>query len=463
MLRKAVDLEISAGDPFQNDQLDRKQCAENLTRLIRTLEQPFVLSVNGAWGSGKTTFVKMWKRSMELDGQRCLYFNAWENDFVEDPLVPFIAEMEEALADHEAPEDARRWMGRLKSLGWGILRYGLPTGARLATLGALDQDAVRAIAGGLNLGEHVADAVEECVSDRVKDYLDRRKGITEFKEALAKFAEKVTTEEGVHRPVVFFVDELDRCRPDYAIALLERIKHLFSVPHVLFVLSVDRTQLAHSVRARYGADMDSDGYLRRFIDLEWSLPQPDHGSYGLHLLSQFGIDVQSHRVTGLDQIVDALSALSSAFDVSLRTIERCVSRLNVIIRSFGGRRTYGLYVAFLVVLREVRYDRYKELAAGSVSAGAFLESLGDRGGSAEWLRSHAWWRIKGFCICHLSDKAARDRYERQWNELVQDDSAEPHRREEADELLKQLRRFPPYEVSLLDELVKRVEMAARFG
>ncbi len=81
------------------------------------------------------------------------------------------------------------------------------------------------------------------------------------------------------RPLIVMIDELDRCRPSYAIELLEVAKHLFSVDHIVFVLAVNRSELAHSIRALYGSDFDAEGYLRRFFDVDFRLPEPDRKSF----------------------------------------------------------------------------------------------------------------------------------------------------------------------------------------
>ena len=71
------------------------------------------------------------------------------------------------------------------------------------------------------------------------------------------------------------INELDRCRPSYAVELLEVAKHLFSADRIVFVLAVNCDQLAHSVTALYGNDFDAEGYLRRFFDVDFQLPEPD--------------------------------------------------------------------------------------------------------------------------------------------------------------------------------------------
>lgn len=76
--------------------------------------------------------------------------------------------------------------------------------------------------------------------------------------------------------MIFIIDELDRCNPYYAVKVLERIKHLFNIPNIVFVLSIDKEQLSNSIRGYYGSDLiKADEYLKRFIDIEYTLPDPD--------------------------------------------------------------------------------------------------------------------------------------------------------------------------------------------
>ena len=86
------------------------------------------------------------------------------------------------------------------------------------------------------------------------------------------------------KPIIFIIDELDRCRPSYAVELLEQVKHFFSVSGIVFVLSIDKVQLGHAVRGVYGNDrINADEYLRRFIDIEYSIPVPDKNYFEIFL------------------------------------------------------------------------------------------------------------------------------------------------------------------------------------
>lgn len=89
--------------------------------------------------------------------------------------------------------------------------------------------------------------------------------------------------------MVFIVDELDRCRPDFAVKVLERIKHLFDINHVIFVLGIDREQLGYVIRSVYG-DIDVENYLLRFIDVDFLLPRIKHNAFFDALWRKYGLD-----------------------------------------------------------------------------------------------------------------------------------------------------------------------------
>ena len=60
------------------------------------------------------------------------------------------------------------------------------------------------------------------------------------------------TAEFTSKKLVFLIDELDRCRPTYAVETIEKIKHLFSVPGIIWVLVMNKEQIESSIQKVYG-------------------------------------------------------------------------------------------------------------------------------------------------------------------------------------------------------------------
>jgi len=143
MLTKHNTIEIPADNPFANDKLARKKIAESLTQLVESTNQPFVISIEAPWGWGKTTFISMWKAQLETLGHTCLYFNAWENDFVEDPLIAFIGEIGKVLVDKKGKGKISKQFEKIQKIGGKIVRRALPMTIQIATQGLLSQDNVK--------------------------------------------------------------------------------------------------------------------------------------------------------------------------------------------------------------------------------------------------------------------------------------------------------------------------------
>ena len=264
MLAKLTEIEIRPDSVFSNDALEREDSIRLLTSLVASTRQPFVLSIEAPWGFGKTTFIKLWKMHLESQNHVCLYFNAWENDFVDDPLIAFLGEMHRALDEDfkklQETNSIRKNWENVKRIGGGVLRKTLPLAIQIATHGLLSQKFVKEASEALaDSDEKLAEFASKLAEERLEKYQSEKEGIKEFRKCLETLAAELANAGKKKPPLIFFVDELDRCRPDFAVALLERIKHLFNVKNVVFVLSIDRLQLNQSVKTLYGIDTKPDG------------------------------------------------------------------------------------------------------------------------------------------------------------------------------------------------------------
>ena len=320
MKLKAAPVEIPPDEPFRHDLLERKVCAEQLTELLKSSDDSLVLCISAEWGNGKTTFLKMWRQHLINEEFKTLYFNAWENDYSEDALVSLIGELSAGIGELRlSPEKTKRIKGYLdkaKKLGAVLIKKGVPLAVRMGTGGIinaaefnLDEDAITKLS---ELGEEVA-------KKQIEKYEESKKTINGFREELKSFADEITSpEEGTDRfPLVIFVDELDRCRPPYAVQVLEKVKHLFNVPNIVFVIAVDKDQLGHSIKSMYGQGMDVGGYLRRFIDLDFSLPIPDTGAFCDAQFAKFGLVEIFKKRTG-DLVRNDVANLKAAFTAFLK-------------------------------------------------------------------------------------------------------------------------------------------------
>ncbi|MDG1351806.1 MAG: P-loop NTPase fold protein [Sulfitobacter sp.] len=175
-----------------------------------------------------------------------------------------------------------------------------------------------------------------------------------------------------HRKLVIVVDELDRCRPDYALSLLELIKHFFDVPHVHFVLGVNMRELENSVKARYGGGINAGLYLQKFVTLTMGLPTTTNAFEGKSLSTSY-FEKNSARV-GINQaqheyILGVLDTVIDKESLTLRAIQRLIALLQITTlpdMSFQDELLEKVAASSLSILRVIRPQTYKDIHTGKI-------------------------------------------------------------------------------------------------
>jgi hypothetical protein len=205
----------------------------------------------------------MWKGYVEHQRSNkftTIYFDAFSNDYQVDPFLAISSELYDSIecGPEEVKKDLIHKVGRVSR---GLLRGGLKQAIRIGTSGLIDGQVVDSVRDGLS--KVLSDQVDSIVEEKLKTSKEDKEVFEEFK----TFLEDTYVNQSGGRPVVFIIDEMDRCRPDFALDLLEVIKHFFSVKGFTFLLVVNKTQLLNNVEWRYGRDTSSMYYLEKFIDL----------------------------------------------------------------------------------------------------------------------------------------------------------------------------------------------------
>ena len=320
----------SALTDFSEDQLNREYLADYLTTFIRTTlpavnTNSLVIALNSAWGAGKTSFIHMWmnklkNRNAKIDDINpnvsenenvlestqdfnIIYYNAWENDSCPEAIIPIICSfsqlLKEDVSDNAKCEEKKKViLNTIKILGPKVL----------------GSFACRALHIDTEIGKEIVSGITDAASDILTDDIpqtiyDSYSSTQEKKRVFTKLSEEFATED---KPLLIFIDELDRCRPTFAIETLESVKHFFDLPNVIFVFSLDSTQLKKSIQAVYG-DIDSVGYLQRFFDYEISLPESS--DYRDFLSSRLSIDGEK-----LSLEASHLTSLTEQLSLSLRDL-----------------------------------------------------------------------------------------------------------------------------------------------
>lgn len=416
ILPPILDIGDTEGFTEQNDIFQRAAFGRGLSNLVQRVEDPLVILLDSPWGSGKTTFLKMWAGELRKAGHPVVYFDAFAHDHIDNAFLAIAGEVI-GLAKRRkgiAKPKVTRFVNAAAKTGGILLRSAAKIGVKAATLGAID---------AAELGDELADvaddiagAASEHVDELVKGLLERqaeeKATLERFRVALGELAVAMAPPapqlEGQERagtpalmPLVFILDELDRCRPPFALDLLETIKHLFSVPHVQFVLASNHAQLEASVRYGYGGEIDAGLYLQKFYNFSVTFPEID-ADRGTRTRKQYieylalHLTAISPRYRDQELMLFMLEDVAEARELSFRTIERIATTLATSLAlTPENHLKLAPIVAGLAILKVCDPVLFRKARAGSITMDevdrAFqFDKWPKRGSSdAEWVRN--WW------------------------------------------------------------------------
>ena len=363
---KNEEMEINKENIWEGDLFSRNKVAEDFTKIITSIEQPFVLSINSSYGSGKTFFLKRWAEELKQKGETVVFFNAWDCDFVEKPLLPFLYNFIEQLKEQNLVKyDLITDIKNCGDILFTCFKHFIFEGSN----GILDIDELKQ--------KTDANSMSLPKVENLYEYNQLRNILAEFKKDIDKLVKTLSGKN-----IYIFVDELERCRPIFAIELLEAIKHLFNVKGLVFILGIDRSQLKHTISNIYGCGMDGEGYLRRFIDLELELPKPDIQKYTENLQNIFDIHNKDNSVvgrwtTGYDEFNTYFNLFASIYPMQLRDIEQIYAKFNVITKMLDEKVNKIMPIlALLMILKIKDIKLYNQFTIKSLSIENFENFIG---------------------------------------------------------------------------------------
>jgi len=380
--------------PWLDDKLEREISADFLSKYLCSRydnrksghgDETIVLALNSEWGFGKTYFLRNWKLDLEYLDYPVVYFDAWENDYTGDPLVGFIAEVDKALRPRfkNIPVATRLLTNTINSAkkiirpATGVLvdivakkLTSYSTEQLKEIFSEPQQDSIENPNATTEdeIAKDVSTLLSTCASAALKEHTDKQVAIQTFKKNLSALVRHLERVSSVRLPIFIFVDELDRCRPTYAIELLENIKHLFGVEGVYFVVATNIGQLSHSVSALYGEKFNAEQYLKRFFDQEYLLPSPKNEKFASHLFSLLGLENESRFFTGLNSKLypakqpEALfSIYATSFNLSLRDQQQIAAALKAIVLVSSFKTLHLNYLLFLLIVRHRSHEAFSAI------------------------------------------------------------------------------------------------------
>lgn len=304
---------------YLNDSIQRNYYLHRFIQILDSIDDGFSIALGGNWGNGKTFFVKQAKmildshnpfienfseeekeqiqfvwsnynrnKTYSLKNQVCVYYDAWKYDNDDDPILSLIYEIARELGTNynftEESSTAKVVVSLLELLS----------------------------------GRNIKDFYNTLKSQ--KDLMEGIENERKISEQINDFFDSVLEERGDR--LVIFIDELDRCKPSYAVNLLEKIKHYFSNERITFVFSINSVELINTIQKYYGQSFDSGRYLDRFFDLRLDLPQIDNKCF----LEYMGFKIRNSYIQ--DKVV---LAVVNYFRLEMREITRYLKLVKIAI------------------------------------------------------------------------------------------------------------------------------------
>lgn len=349
MIERNYDV-LSLDDLKHEDKFERYKYLSSIEKLIFSeKDDNFVLQISGQFGSGKTFFVNLLKKHLEQKGYKTLYYNAWQHDYAQDAFISFCSIF---IRHFETSPNSAGFKAAAQKLVVNnipaMLKYCL--GAFVGKYTGIDTD--KLIDAACDFAQDVDDhsqQVQKLCNDVLDIELNRENVISEFRHALSQLVDTQRKEF----PLVVFIDDLDRCKADFAVRLLDYIKHLFNIKGITFILAVDDEQLKSTIQQFYGAK-NAAGYLKRIVDFEFYLPLGDYKNYIRSLIREYDFMMFAEN----DFLVNLLNNLGFIFDLSLRDFRRIFEQVHKVMCGWTLYK-HAPYVYFVAYIMRAYFDKYK--------------------------------------------------------------------------------------------------------
>lgn len=328
-------------NPWADDLLGYEALGNTFTKLIKTVDDSKVISIEAGFGHGKTFFREAWAKHLCHEGEVVIEIDAQSSDHSGDPVVTFLGAL---LA--ELPEEEK---GTLQKAGEKVWKFG-GVAARGLThavaksgadelIGFVTGGAVDAVAGNDFLQKSInsaGDSMSKTATQLIASQLAAEKAIQqELPEQLDALRAELTKDKDTDR-VIILIDELDRCHPEYAISLLETMKHIFDRPGFVFCLLVNADYLEKVAQHRFGSYGNGERYLDKFVDLRFPLQSNDAVRGGatkqLALRLPLGTPYGADPAFSVETAAELASTIVEFSTLSLRQIKRVLDRVEVALR-----------------------------------------------------------------------------------------------------------------------------------
>ncbi len=357
-------------NPFSRDYSGKlEQVSKSFTQLCEneTKNKPLIISIDAPYGMGKTAFIDMWGQSLLNEEKIAIKFDAWKADHSEAPLLALISEINNQLSRFEKEfkiieEIKKGGIEICKVLIPTFFKFGMTSIIASAGLGKITEDVLNTISASF----------EKKIEKEVTEYNNQKNVLDNFKENLRKLTDKKT--------VFLFIDELDRCKPTFAIRLLEIIKHIFDIDNLCCVLSTNTKALSNTVQAIYGyRNSGAKDYLERFVDTLLMLPEPDKIKFAESKLTFLDNSTDKIPKEHLNAFKETIKKCCQLPAINFRIIEKYITDIKIFLASNQsveeGKKVPSIYypsVAFEIAKKRIN-NKSEEKLLKSLESGTYFK------------------------------------------------------------------------------------------
>lgn len=342
------------------DKIGRKEIVDKICGLVESLNEDsnFCLSINGAWGSGKSFVLDMIEDKLSKSPEYIIVkYDAWENSFYPDPLIAMLSCVIEGLGNK---------LSKMRGYFKAAAECGVKKGKELVDKLSEAGGKIGVVATVIkNIAEIVADFKNVTVVNDTKDYqLETYKSYKMLLQEFAALLNKLTKRVFVAKKqtkIIVLVDEIDRCLPNDQLKILERLHHLFDVKNCAVIVAMNHSCIAETVKTLYGTD--GNEYLRKFFDFVFKLDT----SAEVYLNNLFDGFIKScEKIKTRDS--DAELQIKLAYQCMLygdkkvlekvdnRELTRYFDAVNRVCNDFGWQNLQPHYVFFILIALFIRRD-----------------------------------------------------------------------------------------------------------
>jgi len=362
---------------FSNCLLNRSEYGHFIADYITEEQEGFVLNLNGTWGSGKTQFLKRLYTLLHDRKHPTIYIDAWESDFTKEPLTVVSSELLSQLEKYSSVTGSD--FDTVKALIGKFIK-----GTAIAASGYVSKELLNDSATGIEVVKSLFEKTDaDYITSIQKGYTEQIDAIKEIRIKLSVLAEVIEKNQAQKLPIIVLVDELDRCRPDYAIEMLEVIKHFFDTKHFVFVVATDTNQLCSSVKAIYGNEFDSEKYLKRFFHRKALLPEPELKYYIEAMGLQREIEKLQPKLilyptmqNGSLEVTDSIALVARAYNLDIRTTDQLVAKFLSCLRTAKRAEKKQVISVITLLVALVEFDincpSYKSRKGHYQGVGAYV-------------------------------------------------------------------------------------------